>query len=168
MDFSTTITHESQALPGVSFTVRRLNVIERAKRDAKMLPARSRYSDILDRMRTLSVDPDADDYKSAPGKENQFNAAWSELIHVENGEIRPAYIRAGLVSVDGLTIDGAAPTVEAFLAGAPDPLIIEVFAACRAASDLQEELRKNSESPTTSDAAADGQASDTTAPVAVG
>lgn len=166
MDFSTTITHESQTAPGVTFTVRRLNLIARAARESKMLPARARYSDIFDRIRTLAADPDASELRAAPGRDGEFNLAWAELIHLENSEIRPAYIRAGLVAVEGMTIDGAPVTVETFLNGAPDALLVEAFVACRNASDLTEEQRKNSEPPTTSGAVADGGNLITIAPTA--
>ena len=48
--YSPTETVESKTLSGVRFTVRRLNVIQRAKRDLELVDARERYSDIQTRI----------------------------------------------------------------------------------------------------------------------
>jgi hypothetical protein len=67
----------------------------------------------------------------------------------------PAYVRAGLVSITGLEIDGKPATADSLLesTGADyDALIEEIYAACEQASGLTGDQRKNSESPTTSSA----------------
>lgn len=154
--------HESAALPGVAFTVRRLNYIARCERDLSLLEDRARMSGLLTRMREVC---DGDDVtKPRTGSENEHRRLDAEYAILHQTRIVPAYIRAGLVSVDGLTVDGSDADTAAVLASAPDALLDEIFGACVAASDLSEAQRKNWQSPGSSDAPEAGQTSSTTAP----
>ena len=157
MNLTGTITHQSEALPGVSFTVRRLNYIARAERDLSMLEDRARINAIIRRMEPLcdggKIERDDDGRVSniTKGREHEFRPLDNEHAMIHQNRIVPAYIRAGLLSVEGIEIEGAVATVESLLKHAPDALLDEVFAACYAASDLSEAQRKNLLSPGSSD-----------------
>lgn len=185
----------SKVAPGVSFTVRTLNKIQRAKRDFPIADAVVRFHNTCDEWRSLlpakwqelqesrvkvaglAVDLEAIAAGSdaAVAKQSELEEA-SKALAAVNGAIvdppenikrraaldyiaglikdehlKPATIRAGLVSIEGLTIDGKSATPEALIgAGDFDELIDEIYAACEAVSGLNDEARKNLESPTTS------------------
>lgn len=172
MNLTGNITHQSEALPGVSFAVRRLNYIARSERDLSMLEDRARLTAILRRMEAIcdggkiERDDDGRVTNITAGREHEFRPLDNEYAMIHQTRIVPAYIRAGLLSVEGLEIEGAPATVESVLKHAPDALLDEVFAACYAASDLSEAQRKNSLSPGSSDAPEAGLQSNTTADAA--
>lgn len=66
------------------------------------------------------------------------------------GEIDREYARWGLLSVEGLEIDGRPATPDDVLEKGPEKLVAEVLAAIRQEAGLDEEERKNSESHSTS------------------
>jgi hypothetical protein len=156
--------HESAALPGVKFTVRRLNYIARSERDLGMLEDRARLNGIMARMRELSEGGEIG--QPRPGAEQEYRKLDAEYAIIHQTQIVPAYIRAGLVRVEGLTVEGQAADAAAVLASAPDAFLDELFAACHAASDMSEEQRKNWQSPGSSAVPEAGQTSSTTAPAA--
>ncbi len=83
--------------------------------------------------------------------------------------IKPATIRAGLISLEGLEIEGKPATPELLLTAtsdACDGLIDEIYAACDKASGLSGETQKNSESPTTSSVGAETNGKSSTAATA--
>jgi hypothetical protein len=162
MDLSPLQQHDSAALDGVKFTVRRLNYIARCERDLKILDDRSKLNGIMEQMRALCDGGEVGN--PAAGHEQEYRKLDAEYAMLHQTRIIPAYIRAGLVSVEGLTMDGAAADTAAILRAAPDAFLDEIFAACFAASDLSEAQRKNSQSPGSSDAPEAGQTSNMTAP----
>ena len=166
MNLSTTITHESAALEGVKFTVRRLNYIDRCQRDMAMLDDRAAAADLTRRIALVSDEGEDGKRTAHPGKEQEFSRLNAEHSMLYQSRIVPAYIRAGLVSVEGVEVDGKPADVGTFTKWASDALLDEVFAACYQASDLTDEQRKNLQSPGSLDAAEAGQASNTTADVA--
>ena len=165
MNLTTTITHESEAAPGAKFTVRRLNYLARCERDLAMIADRARLSDLTRQINAISDEGD-EGRKPHAGKEGEFARLNAEHSMVYQSRLVPAYIRAGLVSVEGLDVDGKPADATRFCEWASDPLIDEVFAACYAASDLSESARKNSQSPGSSDAPGAGQMTPTTADAA--
>ena len=86
-----------------------------------------------------------------------------------NRELKPAYIRASLVSIEGFEVEGkpaakpAAKPWESLIHHAPDELIDELYLAANLNSGLTSEQEKNSQSPSPSPAAEDGGRSSTTA-----
>lgn len=156
MNFLTTNTVQSEALPGVSFTVRCLNYVGRGARDLALMDDRLELSRLMEQLRELSepVDPNKpqEPLRPRPGCELE----WTKLSHrqriLNETKIIPAYIRSGLVSIDGFLVNGETATVDDVLNAAPDALLTEIFGACFAASDLPEDQRKNWQSPGTSDA----------------
>jgi len=53
------------------------------------------------------------------------------------------YLEWGLVSVEGLEIDGEAATLEGLIASGPEPLCVEILRAIQAECGLSAEERKN-------------------------
>lgn len=159
MTFESKINHESESFPGVKFTVRRLNSIQRAKRDAKMLEQRVRISELDAKQRALpKVEPDQPD--SAAVERARLTA---ELETLESEHFKPAYIRAGMISIEGFEVEGKAGGVEDVLEHAPDELIAEIYLACIRASGLTEIQQGNSQSPSTSTDQEGGGETSTTA-----
>lgn len=155
--FNSKETIESATYPGVKFTVRILNDIQRARRDAKLLDVRARINELQDRW---AVAKDKGDGAIELLKINDEAALLSQ------SQLKPAYIRAGLVSVEGIEIDGVPATVETLIESGPVELVNEIYDACVKASGLGAEETKNSQSPGTSPEAEAGQESNTTAPAA--
>lgn len=58
-------------------------------------------------------------------------------------EIETLYLRWGLASVEGISIDGQAATAETLIAKGPEPLSKEIVVAIQAECGLTEEERKN-------------------------
>jgi hypothetical protein len=82
-----------------------------------------------------------------------------------NRELKPAYIRASLVSIEGFEVENkpAAKPWDTLIRNAPDELIDELYLAANLNSGLTSEQEKNSQSPSPSPAAEDGGRSSTTA-----
>lgn len=162
MNFEPTQTIESAALRGVTFVVRRLNKIQRAQRDAKLIDARARISAVYERMRPMF----ADDSTVRPECLAEFQKLDNEVGMAMVVELYPAYLRAGLISISDYEIAGKPATVETLLSDGEDALLDEIYAACVANGGLTGEQEKNSQSPGTSPEAEAGQAMPTTATAA--
>ncbi len=148
-------THESKSVPGVTFTVRALNKIQRAKRDLPVAEARQRLAMLISEYAPLAKIDEADRTEAQSMRMREIDFEFSLIDH---RDIMPAEIRAGLVSIEGLEIDGKPATVESLIEGAGadmDDLIEEIAVACKAASGLSAAETKNSESATTSSGQAD-------------
>ncbi len=163
MQLTGNITHNSEALPGVRFTVKRLNYIRRSERDLALLDDRAKLTAIMRRMEALVVDGDLVEAKPITGKEDDYARLNAEYALIHQTRIVPAYVRAGFISVDGLDADGKPATADDILDHAPDEFLDEVFAACVAASGLTEAQRKNLQSPGISDEPEAGQTTPMTA-----
>lgn len=162
MNFEPTQTIGSAALPGVTFVVRRLNKIQRAQRDAKLIDARARIAAIYERIRPMF----ADDSTVRPECLEEFRKLDNEVGMAMVTELYPAYLRAGLISISDYEIAGKPATVETLLSDGEDALLDEIYAACVANGGLTAEQEKNSQSPGTSPEAEAGQATPTTATAA--
>jgi hypothetical protein len=139
--FASKVEYPSQSCEGVKFTVRVLNKIQRAQRDLELIPHQAETTRIFERMKAIE-DPKSIEYL-------ELDARYGVLINLH---FKPAYIRAGLISVEGFEgIETAADLIDR----GPDSLIDEVYEKCYLASGLTTEQQKNSSS-----------ASDSVAPVA--
>lgn len=130
MNLETSKLHESKVHPGVTFKVKQLNQLERAKRDAAVLDHQHRLSDLL----------------SAHGKtedEQEKRRIAMDIESIVSVYLKPSIIRAGLLEVSGVTIDGQPATVDTLLAHAPDTLLEEIMEACAAGAGLTDEQQKN-------------------------
>ena len=134
MKFSSTFTQESASCPGVKFTMRVLNQMARAARDAELVEARTEIATLFAQMNAIP-DPElevAEMEAAAKAQERELEAAETEHIAalradpentrnriararldhriglIINSVVKPAYIRASLARVTGLEIDGGA------------------------------------------------------------
>jgi hypothetical protein len=84
-----------------------------------------------------------------------------ELVAVQ---LKPYFIRAALVSVDGLTIDDKPVPLAGFVEASPPELADEVYQSIEAHMRLSGDQAKNSPSPSTSGAVEGERTTSTTAP----
>ena len=156
MNIKPTFTQDSRTSPGVRFTMRVLNQITRAERDAELVDARASIAELAAEMQRLP-DPDepirrieaaakAEGREATPEEQAQIRAieskpetigqrvARNKLDHriglIINRELKPAYIRASLVSIEGFEVEGkpAAKPWDTLIRNAPDELIDELAA----------------------------------------
>ena len=174
LSLNSTISRESKAHPGVRFTVRRLNHLQRAKRTFGVLQHASRIQELLVEYRQVL---EAAGIRARPFEEEQAEterrqaannlpraaALDSEIGQLLDAHIKPAAIQAGLLSIDGFHVDGKAATPEQVLEFAPPDLLEEIFLACETASGLNGEEQKNSQSPGLSPGPEAGNSKPTTA-----
>lgn len=174
MDFATTIVQDSAAAPGVKFTVYRMS--ERIRRELRVQLAGA-FAEIRE------IEADRQDLVEEAAA--RLRKDWTEVLVTEltrqerrrltelverealvrDTKINPAYLQAGLASIDGLLIDGAPGTTAEDLARVPGgELYREVMQAVLTAAGLAEAKRPNSGSPSTSGAVEGGKTDDTTAP----
>jgi hypothetical protein len=111
----------SKALPGVAFVINRISF--------------GRRMELSRLVREI-------------GKKTEFLEAGSELQErIEAGilthEVDAMYLRWGLVSVEGLTIDSVSADSEQLLKKGPEQLTQEIVAAIKAQCGLSEAERKN-------------------------
>lgn len=148
------ITHESKVEPGAKFTVRALNYIQRARRDSGVSKQRLEYSRMLGQLGRMQKENLGEgDYESRKAKfdalpetvRQQMDTLSFESANILHEHLIPSALRAGLISIDGLVIEGASvKTVEELLESAPDELLDEIYQACEKAAGLTAEERKNS------------------------
>jgi len=174
MNFTSLIRHESREAPGVSFGVRRMTEGTRLKLRLDLAAAFGRLRaleservDLLDRAAERLRKP-ADQVLVGELLASERREL-AELVErealIQQTEINPAYLAAGIAWIEGLTLDGEAITDAAGLARVPCPrLYREILDAVLAASGLEDADRPNSGSPSTSGAVEGGETAVTTAP----
>jgi hypothetical protein len=182
LNFDTEVTVPSVAVPDVQFTVRRLSRVERAKRDLTIAEYQVRHDEI-DRTAAKLLEPFHDQIKEwakqyRDGEEqtdpdflptdlaHQVRTLRHEQAALMDAYIRPATIRAGLVSIEGLCYRGKPATAELLIANGPDELIDEVFNAIAVHARLSVPQVKNSESLSGSNDAVTASEMNTTASIA--
>jgi hypothetical protein len=141
-------TIESKTVPGVTFTIRTLNRIQRARRDLPVMATRQHLSGLIREYGPLQENP-----KRTPAQDQRLALIEAEYSWLQDQEIYPSVMRAGVVSIDGLEIDGKPATADSLIesTGADyDELIEEIYMACSAAAGLTPTETKNSPSDTTS------------------
>lgn len=174
MNFESLLRHESAAAPGVTFFVRRMTEgarlklrLDLAAAFVKLRAIEADRSDLLDRAAERLRKP-AEQILVAellPAERRELADLVEREDLVQKTEINPAYLAAGLDSIEGLTLDGSAITDAAGLARVPCPeLYREVMDAVLAAAGMSPEARGNSGSPSTGGAAPEAPTNDTTAP----
>lgn len=172
MNFEPTQEIKSTARPGVTFVVRRLNKIQRAQRDAKLIDARARIASTYERMRPMLEDVTAPDGKVTQivkaAHLEEFQKLDNEVGMAMVTDLYPAYLRAGLLSITGYEIAGKPATIDNLLSDGEDALLDEIYAACVANGGLTAEQEKNLQSPGTSPEAGTVGQTPTTAPAVEG
>ena len=175
MKYTSTITHESKTDPDVSFTVRHLTEGRRIKislsladKYDKVDTIRTGVSEIAERIRPLLAQAKAEgsDVLNNNPDMAELTRKHRQMQSVENDEIIPVFVRALLVSVDGLEIDGAPATVDSMIESGPPELYAEIVKAVRHEMGLDEQETGNSEPPSTSPARVDGGTQVTSVPIA--
>ena len=149
---------ESATLPGVAFTVRRLAVMRRAERDMQTLQASARLEQIRREWREVMGPGDFSTAELINGRMAEMSPAEFQKVDALNREgillgdlhLKPASIRTGLVSIEGITNEDGVPieTAEQLLQCATpelDELLEEVYRACEAGGGLDTLERKNSQ-----------------------
>ena len=111
---------ESKELPGVRFSVRE--------------PSLGNRIDLTQKLHDLTI-------------RNEFLAGGRELQQLElvlaELMVQKALIEWGLVSIEGLKIDGKTPTTQILIESGPEKLVAEIAEAIRGRCGLSEEERKN-------------------------
>jgi hypothetical protein len=128
----------SASTPGVHFTIRKISF--------------GRRTELLRRVRELTrkVEFLEAGQRLASGPEGRatdvvFGEALGERAEAAllGREADRVYLEWGLVSVEGLEIDGEAATLEGLIASGPEPLCDEILRAIQAECGLSAEERKN-------------------------
>ena len=135
MEYESFIEVESTLAEGVRFRIRRMSF-------GRRLELIERLHTLLKRLEFLQGQPNP-----SPTAEAEIAGAAAEIDR--------EHLRWGLAAVSGLTIDGHEATPETLLEKGPEPLLEEALRAVRRESGLDEEERKNSESHSTSQSAAE-------------
>jgi hypothetical protein len=121
MTYESEVVIESELAPGVIFTVLKMSY--------------ERRSELMRRIRELARRHEFLEASERP--DDRMEAALLE------SEINLTYLKWGLKSISGLTIDGADTTPEVLASRGPEDLFHEVLKAIRAQVGLTPEERKN-------------------------
>lgn len=121
MEYESTVTFESQRFRGVTYSIRRMSF--------------GRRLDLTRQVRDLARRAD---FLRAGG--NPVDLIESAVLAAEVDRV---YLRWGLVSVDGLGLDGAPATAEGVIESGPEDLCGEILASLKTECHLSEEERKN-------------------------
>ena len=119
--YSSLLRHESKAMPGVSYAIRRVSLSQRIELTKKVRDLSLRY-----------------EFLQAGDTADQLEASLADLL------VRRLYLEWGLAELSGLTVDEQPATVEVLIEKGPEALSEEIIAAIRAELGLSEEERKNS------------------------
>jgi hypothetical protein len=137
---------DSEAAPGVTYVIRRLSKLQRAKRDIPVLAERVKFTELYKEYQKLDEPKDAAVHETnAP----RLAALDYEMGLLMDAHLKPAAIRAGLVSIEGFAVEGYAQAADAVIQCGDDSLIDEIWGHCEALAGLSGEQQKNSSSPTT-------------------
>lgn len=155
-DFKSTETIESAVIPGVRFNIRKPTQGRRIELHLSIAEAASKYAAKIGELGKLRIDKKQDDgtVKVEWSNQDEANriAAAADIIDIT--ELTPRYIRWGLLSIEGLTIDGEPATVETLISDGPEEIIPEIRDAIKSRLGLTVVQQKNSQAPTTSHEAA--------------
>ena len=119
--YDSVIRVHSKTAPGVEFTIHKISF--------------GRRMELTRRIREIS-------------QRAEFQEAGSQLqdkidANILSQEVDAMYIRWGLVSIEGLTIDGEPATADQLMASGPEPLAREIVDAIKSQCGLSESERKN-------------------------
>jgi hypothetical protein len=121
MEYASTVTFESQTIPGVKFTIVRMSF--------------GRRVDLTKRIREL-------------GRQIEFLEAGNDFRErieatLLANEVQRLYLEWGLREVSGLEIDGRAADPAILIEDGPEELCQEIVAAIKSECSLSEDERKN-------------------------
>jgi len=121
MDYQSERTVESTVVPGVRFTIARMSFGRRVELTRQIW-------ELAGKVEFLQAGEDP---------RERLEAA------LLTSEVERAYVKWGLLRIEGLTIDGQAATPELTLERGPQALCREIVAAIKGECGLSEEERKN-------------------------
>jgi len=121
MTYESAVVIESQVAPGVTFTVLKMSYERRSE-------LMRRISELARRHEFIKASERLDDRMEAALLESEINLT---------------YLKWGLKSIDGLTVDGAEATPDLLAEKGPEELFREALTAVRAQAGLTLEERKN-------------------------
>jgi hypothetical protein len=176
MNYLSTEAFESQTFPGVRVQLRKMSQRRRAEFNLT-------FASLIEQGRELAIAREpiereymdflkaSDQAKAAGGELPVFpddkleilGKAWNEQKRFDQDKMTGPLLKWGVALIDGLQIDGAPATVERLLDAGPPELTEEIGREVTRVMRLTAAEIKNSESPTTSGAVADGATNDTTA-----
>jgi hypothetical protein len=119
-DYKSSGRFDSKTFSGVRYTIRRISL--------------GRRIELTRQARELTI---KNEFLRAGDATDQLEAAFSELL------VRRMYLEWGLVSVEGLRIDGRPATPQSMAAHGPELLADEIIESLRSELGLTEEERKN-------------------------
>ncbi|MCZ2076797.1 MAG: hypothetical protein HUU41_08805 [Bryobacteraceae bacterium] len=119
--YSSEVTIPSQAIPGVTFTIRRMSF-------GRRIELTRMVRELTVRMEFLEAGQDLRDKIEAAFVANEVDAV---------------YLRWGLLRVEGLEIDGNTATPELAIAAGPEALVREILIAVKHECALTEDEAKN-------------------------
>jgi hypothetical protein len=138
----------SASTPGVRFTIRKISFGRRTELLRRVRELTRKVEFLEAGQRLASGGAGTQPMDSPPeGRATQvvFGEALGERAEAAllGREADRVYLEWGLVSVEGLEIDGEAATLEALIASGPEPLCDEILRAIQAECGLSAEERKN-------------------------
>lgn len=121
MEYRSQVELESESVPGVRFTITRMSF--------------ARRMELIRRIRELAARAEFLEAGGSAGEKLEAALLAREVDRV--------YLSWGLVTVEGLTVDGEAATPERLIEAGPEGLANEIAAAIKRECGLTEEERKN-------------------------
>lgn len=134
----------SASMPGVRFTIRKISFGRRTEL-LRRVRELTRKIEFLEAGQGLDSRPEGRATEVRDGSQAVFGEALGERAEAAllGREADRVYLEWGLVSVEGLEIDGEAATLEGLIASGPEPLCDEILRAIQAECGLSAEERKN-------------------------
>ena len=121
MTYDSTFQVQSESVPGVILTVRRVSVAGRLE--------------LLRRVRELTSRLEF--YQAGARLEDKLG------VSMASAEVESLYVIWGVIDIDGLTIDGIKATPELLVSSGPEALVREAATVVRSQLGLSEDERKN-------------------------
>jgi hypothetical protein len=177
MNYLSTESFESAVFPGVRVQLRKMSQKRRAQFNLAFAALLRKERDMAVAREPLEQEylafVKASEQAKAAGTEappefpedklDQLGKAWAEQRLFNQDEMTGPLLKWGVQSIDGLSIDGAPATADSLIEAGMPELADEIAHEITRVMRLSAVEIKNSESPTTSGAVADGATTNTTA-----
>lgn len=180
MNYISTITKDSAALPGVRFTIREISEGQRRRLRRELAPAFARIADIeteraefYERIAERTGKPVAEITldELTPRERREFDSLNEQIDFENDTAVNPVYFKAAFLGVKGLSIEGKPADdidAEGLIECGPPALVREITVAILRGAELDDAEKANLSSPSTSTAPVEGQTSGTNAGSASG
>jgi hypothetical protein len=159
-NLSTIETHDSAAMPGIKFRLKRIT--EPLRQEFRQEIAN--FNDQLEELGEEATVLETPEQKKDPENRKRLRFLNREYNQIIDQKINPAWIKSFLVDVSGLTVGGdELTTPDQIINQAPQALYAEILSQIKERAALGGAEVKNSESASTSSAPVDGPTASTTA-----